>query len=900
MLQRYDPTVRGVILMALLVLVEGIQVVIIAGLISSFVPFRMDPFNLDLFPVNKSSLKPNRQMFIYHIFIMASILAQAIGVYAFRGRLKENGFQNNIKRLLCVDAVWVFIQCFAVFKILIYKDPGWGWGLFYISLAASMLSRIFWVELVHWWERSEKFFKMDSRFRGNDKDVTQGQGIQANEYLWTPLLVLAESLQAVIGFNWLWAHIKAENPLLSYGVFIASIGLFSFLVLARKVRAWQTRPFIVVETLITFLLLSAIFKMVVYDYRNQLATNAYHVLLVLAVLNKIFWPVIGNAGKTVYIFLTSQRNTRTLQAAGDCFLICLIVAIFYLPDPQGVLAKMFVGEQFHHITSFIMAPAWAYVSGCVLDVDVISRYGIGLPVVLTTLTKFLGGFNYLNMLLVMMWVCIVYFVLSYIFLRVWLKSFTLAVAAILMGIKVQMFYTLTVPQPLTYASGTPVRFMFDVLFFFSIWGHLCKQKTVYLWAASLSCAGAIFYMMETGLYLTTAFYGYLFMYGLVPSLRRSMFSSLKSRAVVSLCVLSVPLGALLFFGMAVGRHVIDHQFWYNNFEFTKYFTGGLELGPFYGGLQYGQFWDLLIGFLFPIVYVLTILIIGTLCVLDKISRKHLMVLVLCIYGLGADHYYVAMATANNYYMRGLPFVFVIFYWIRLAVIGLRRETRQGIGMALVVFSTYALWTNHHFLSYPNILNFSRNPLVDPLVAEELPGRRPYFFHKVWDYPENLKLPLNSLGQKDEGLTRDFASDEELKAYYVQESHFPKDARLIRSLTAPAQPVALISSFETEILMQADRKPLFYYFRILYSRPMRMRNFPTDEILTTVQLQKLIDQMQGSSSPYVFMERIFLNSDYPKAYAHDDPGLIGLLEYVKDHYQPYAYGEFLVAMKRKGE
>ena len=186
----------------------------------------------------------------------------------------------------------------------------------------------------------------------------------------------------------------------------------------------------------------------------------------------------------MYAFLTSRRNARILRVFGDCFFTLLIVAIIYLPDPQGVLAKMFVGEQFHHITSFIMAPAWAYVSGCTLDVDVISRYGVGLPVILATLAKTLGGFNYLNMLSVIMWISIIYYVLCYVFLRVWLKSLTLAIAAILVGIKTQMFFTLSVPQPLTYPSGTPARFMFDILFFFFVWGHICRQKRVFLWLAA--------------------------------------------------------------------------------------------------------------------------------------------------------------------------------------------------------------------------------------------------------------------------------------------------------------------------------------------------------------------------------------------------------------------------------
>ncbi len=891
-----DATMMGIVLLAVLVLIEGIQLVIILGAISRFIPFSADPFNADLFPVYQAQLKPNRQMLIYHIFIMTSIIAQAAGVYFFRRKLEDAQFQNGIKRLLCVDTLWVFIQCYAIFKILIYNSPAWAWSLFYASLTASILSRIFWVELISWWGKLQAWLLA---FLGQGNFTIFTTPIAWDEFLWTPLFVMAESLQMTIAFNYLYGQTKEVNLFLSYGIFILGIGICSILVTVKNKITSKFKGFIIAETLITFLLLSALFKIVIYDYRNQLATNAYYVLLILAVLNKVFWPGIWNVAQRIYAFQTSMRNTSILRGLGDCFFMGLIVVMLYLPDPQAVLAMMFVGEQFHHITSFIMAPAWAYVSGCVLDVDVISRYGIGFPIVLTMLTKFIGGFNYLNMLLVLMSVCIVYFLLCFVFLRVWLKSFTLAAAAILMGIKVQMFFTLAVPQPLTYASGTPVRFMFDILFIFAIWGHLCKQRWIYLWLAAFSCAVALFYMIETGLYLTMTFYAYLLMNGMVPSLRRSMFHFARSCAGMVLCALSVPLGAFLFYGMAVGHHAIEYQFWYNNFEFSKYFTGGLFLGPFYGGLQYGQFWDLLIGFLFPVIYILTILIIGTLCARGRISPKHLMVVVLCIYGLGAHHYYIAMATTNNYYMRGLPFVFVIFYWIRLSIAGLRRKVRQGVGMVIMAFCAYALWTNHHFLSYPNILNFSRNPLVNPLVAEELPGRRPYFLHKVWDFTEADKLPLNSLGEKDEGLKRNFTSDDELKAYYARESDFSKDARLIQMLTAKREPVALISSFETEILMQADRKPLFYYFRILFSRPMRMRNFPKDEILTTKQLQKLINQMQESSSPYIFMERIFLKPNFPSQYAYDYPGLIGLLAYVNSHYRPYAYGKYLVALKRQG-
>jgi len=879
--------IRGVVLLALLVFVESVQLTIVLGIISHYIPFGVDQFNDDLFPVYQHALKRNWQLEIYHLFIMVSIMAQALVIYNFRRRIEEAAFQENIKRLLCVDTLWVFVQCYAVFKVLIYNGPAWAWGLFYTSLAASLLSRVFWVEIKRW----------GSNLLSPSNVSIGGPGFAQNEFFWIPSLILVESIQVLIAYNFLWGQARAGGPFLLYVIFLVSLGLFSFLSRAKKSYYFKTKSFIIAEAIITFLLLSALYKTVIYDYRNQLATNAYHVLLVMALLNKIFWPVIWDACKTMDAFLKSRDNARILKTLGDCLWVGLIAAIIYLPDPQAVLAKMFVGEQFHHMNHFIMAPGWAYICGCVLDVDVISRYGIGAPIVLSTLAKGLGGFSYLNMLRVIMWICLIYYVLCYVFLRVWLKSFTLAAAGILIGIKLQMFYTLTLPQPLTYASATPVRFMGDILFMFFIWGHINSRRWLYLWLASLTCAAAIFYMMETGLYLTIALGAYLIMNGLISAQRPEMFGSGKGRMAAALCVLTVPLGALLFFWMAVGGHAFTASFWHNIFEFNQYFTKGLIAGSIWAGLQNGQFWDLLVGFLFPTVYVLTVLIIGTLCVLGKISKKHLMVIVWCVYGLGAHHYYIVLATANNYYMRALPFVFVCLYWVHLGFMRLHRDLRQRVGMFLIALCVYALWTNHHFLSYPNMFNFSRNPMVDPLVAEELPTRKPYLLHKVWDYPQALKLPLNSLGQQDEGLRRDFASDEELKLYYAQESYFPKDAQLIQTLTISQEPVALISSFEIDMLMQAHRKPLFYYFSLTFSRPMRMRNFGTAEIYTHGQLKMLIDQLQGAGSPYVFMERIFLDRHFPKQYAYDNPGLIGLLSYVNDHYQPYAYGKFLVAMKR---
>ena len=890
-------SVKGVVLLALLVLVESLQLVFIAGYLLQFVPFAADAFNADLFPKYKAQLKQNHQVLIYHIFIMSNILLQSAGVGIFHRKLSDPGFQKEILHLLAVDSLWVLIQGFAVFKILIYGNPAWARYLFYGSLAASVLSRVFWIEISAWCQKAGS--GLEAAFRTDLPGLFAIGDASIARLLWGPWLVLVESIQVVIACSWLLGPKGTQRSFVLFGIFVLSTAIGGLALRFLKVRLPRMVPFIVAESLLTFFMLSALFKMVIYDYRGQLAAGAYHVLLVLALLNKLFWPGVWHACKRTFAFFTYGRDNRSMRLLGDGLMAALITAMVAICDPQAVLAKMFVGEQFVHMNAFIMAPGWAYVSGCILNVDVIARYGIGVTVVLSKLAQALGGFNHLNMLLVIEGICIVYYVLCYMFLRTWLKSFLLAAAAILLGIKAQMFYTMSFPQPLTYLGGSPVRFAFDVLFFIFVWGHLRTRRWFYLWLAGASCALAAFYVIETGLYMTVAFYVYLFMNYLVPGLRSDLFASPRRRLAVASCMASIPLGAFFLLALVTGSAIWTGEFWRNNFEFAHYYTGGLISGYFFSGLQYGQFWDLLVALLFPVVYVVTICIIGPLCVLQRISPKHLMVIVLCIYGLCANHYFIVEPIANNYYMRGLPFIFVVFYWIRLGTAGLGKRMRQGIGMALAAFSFYALWTNHHYLSYPNIFNFSRNPMVDPLVSETLPDRRDYLYHRVRDYPEADKLPLNSLGETDEGFktSGDFASDEELKDYYETESDFSRDARLIQSLTAPRQAVPLISSFEELILQQAGRRPMFYYFSLFFSRPMRMRNFGTMEIFSHGQLAKLTDQLEFAKPPFVFVERILLNRDVPSNYSYENPALMGLLDYVFRHYRPYSYGKYLAALKR---
>ena len=165
--------------------------------------------------------------------------------------------------------------------------------------------------------------------------------------------------------------------------------------------------------------------------------------------------------------------------------------LLFIPDPKAVLARMFFGDQFHHFDSF-MAPAWAYTKGAVLNVDIMTEYGVGTPVVMAWFAKLMGGFSYTHILWFWMGGTILYFMLCFIFLRRWLGSLALGLLATLLAIKFQMFHSGTFPFIFTFPSATVMRYFWDIIFFLLLLGHLRTLRKRYLVGAAVCCGAADF------------------------------------------------------------------------------------------------------------------------------------------------------------------------------------------------------------------------------------------------------------------------------------------------------------------------------------------------------------------------------------------------------------------------
>ena len=190
-------------------------------------------------------------------------------------------------------------------------------------------------------------------------------------------------------------------------------------------------------------------------------------------------------GSRVYAFLVARANAKILRyliVVGGSVLLALII---FVPNFQRVLARMYIGEQFHHYDIFVMAAGWAAYNRHIMDVDQISQYGVGMPYIFAQLARWMGGFSHEHVFLIIMTGVMIYYVLMFWFSLRWFRSAVLTLAVMLCGIRVQMFHPGDYPFVLTYPSATVIRYFFDIFVLAAIYCHLQRGRRGWLFSPAL-------------------------------------------------------------------------------------------------------------------------------------------------------------------------------------------------------------------------------------------------------------------------------------------------------------------------------------------------------------------------------------------------------------------------------
>lgn len=701
-----DRKTLNIVLFAVWALIESVQWIVVVAFIFSFIPFKPHPFAAKLFVLHQNGVQPEREMSFYRLFVVLSVLFYAAGLYLFRRRLDDRGFSRKIWPLAAINAVWIFVQLFAVFKIFVTGNPDWARYLLYAGFAGALVTRVFWPEICAWAPR-----------------------------LYVQWIVPSDPKK----YLWLW-HV----------VFCAFLG-----------------------------------------------------------------------------------------------------AVIFVPDLTKVLARICVRDQFYHLDSFLMAPGWAYLNGLLLNQDVISQYSVALPIIVSHLTKLMGGWNYQNAVTVIMWLSMFYFFGLYFLLRQWLASSLIAAFGTLLAVKLQMFHWGVAPIIWQFPSATVVRYIFDLPVLWLLWLHCQNPRASYLWSAACLCGISLAWMQDTGIYLVSAFYVYMTIDFLTSGPGYKSFNNLKSLSSVAGLFLAPFCVGLFVLLCLQGPSVLGKGYWQNSAEFASLFLKGWGALPMYDGLRERQFFAYIMGFIVPVVYAVTMTFVGTLCFLKQIERKNLFAVIVCVYGLGLYHYFINRSAVSSYYVVGIPFVAILCYWLRAIMATFSRRIANTIGLLALAGMCGALLTSYWFTYYPNVFNLAGGAQWEKEVQ-----------------------------------------------FYKQEFDFSRDAQMVHRLTLEHERVPVVSSFEVKILMDAGRKPFFYYFPLVESAHMRLASFRGTYLHTLDRMKRTLEQLETHKPEYVFIEQKLFRRQIPPGYYQQYQTLETLIRYLDEHYVPAEDGVYLMALKRK--
>ncbi len=648
-----------------------------------------------------------------------------------------------------------------------------------------------------------------------------------------------------------------EREMFFYRMFVLAVlglqaaGVFLF---RRKLSSGDLgsslRRYACTETALLAVLLLFAFKLTVYGPVRFL--QVFFILVLLCCIGiKVCWPFCKRSFSCGGMERMLGRISPAFRVWGHALAVSIIFLIVYVPPDVALTC---ITDNYIHLDSFVMSPGWAFLKGNVLNVDTISAYGVGMPAVLAILARACGGFEYTSVLGVLMGVAVVYFAISYGALCLWFRNPLLAFGAVLVMLKLHLFSH--GPQHFIWQtpSATIIRYFWDSIFFLMLVRHVQTGGKKFLAAAALFSGVALCYLSDTGLYLLLAFYAYLFLTMLVPACRERLFPS-RAAWMFGLSLIFVPwlvLASGLY--LLIGKQAFQPEFWQNTGEMIRLFTGGFGPLPISTALQDRQFFNFFLGLLVPLVYILTCAFVAVLVFLRAAHPRNILAVVWSVYGLGVYHYYVCRSGPTSFYAVIVPFVMVSGYWFYVALSLLPPPRRRVIAAGGLLVWTLLMVTDQGFINYPRLWNISGI-----------------------SYSERRET---------------FAAAQ--KAHFIS----PKDVDLIRRMTGPDDKVCLISAWDTATLIQADRKPFFYYFRLITPRAMDQLDFGGTDLITLERLQKVLRQLDEEKPPLVFIEKKLFAGGLPAIYYTHYPDLYLVVQYLRKHYTPVVTGKYLVALRRR--
>lgn len=649
--------------------------------------------------------------------------------------------------------------------------------------------------------------------------------------------------------------VRPEREIFFYRIFVLSVLLFQTLfifVFRRNLKSAKVTQgllyFLAVDSVVLFFTFLILFKMVIYNIPPW-TKIAFCIILGIGIGVKIFRHFLGRVLSGCIAF--PERFTWAMDSAVVMFLALL----FYIPDLSGEIAELFSFEKFAHWQAFIISSGIAAAKGCILHVDAFSMYGVGMPIMISQMSKWLGGFNYENILLIFVAMSFLYFLLVYVFLRVWINSIWVALLGVILAVHFQMF-GYSAGGHVWYAPGSSVvRYFFDISIFILLWLHLKDFRKRYLLIAAFLVGVALFYIIDSGVYTLMAFYAYLAIFLLFKEFCCRSLSSPRERFYYGAFFFLPVIFAIGFYWLVTGNALFTKSYWLSLTETVRLFMASYGALPIYTGLEEKEFALFFIGCLFPLVYLLHTTVLLTAIFLKKIHERNILAAVLGIYGLCTYQYFVGRSSSAAYLAVSVPFVMVLCFWLDKGLSLFNRAIKERSLLLLIFMSLAILLTSSAYLDYPNMLNINKA--------------------KMLQYKKEMKV--------------------------VREQVLDPDAAFIARFIPANGEAWVFSSVAPQLLMLANRRPGLYFVDIAPATSFLRRwqeSFEPFFLYTKEREEILFRKLREKNPEYIFAEKNFVEGESSRYACEHHQILYTLLQYLSQKYCIFERGEDLVVLRRR--
>ena len=394
-----------------------------------------------------------------------------------------------------------------------------------------------------------------------------------------------------------------------------------------------------------------------------------------------------------------RRVGKVLLYAVPLFVI-LIVGV-----PPGrwrhLAGQIFGTDSCHHLNFFFMGPALSFAHGMAFASEIYSQYGIGWPLLASSLSHW-SALTYGNLVgLEIMYGCVYYLALFFL-LRSCFRQEIWAGFAVLLAIYWQVFSGMS-PNELiwVFPSSTPMRHPMDVWFFFALLMHQRSGRIFWVVVAGIASALGVFFETETGVYLLVTFLIYsVLQAGLATGERRTVGAKGWLLPPLAFCsaALLVLLPLLLYASCGT---LFTGAFWRGWGEALVAYAGqGV------GALPIAELPDapliffaiMITGYLAAVVYAVVRALHG------KASRGEVLLATLAAYGLALLLLFVNRSHPYNLCHAAIPFAVFLTALIFQGHEQLqRRASLSLLPCALVGGLLLLLLTKTEFRSYPSFL-----------------------------------------------------------------------------------------------------------------------------------------------------------------------------------------------------